>query len=100
MNGTFRVVYSLAVQAALNELLRRAAEQDRKLGEDALAAVKTLDERLKADPMTFGEPRYQLHHLRLEVRIGVQPPLAVSFAVHATEPVVFVTGFRLLTWEA
>ena len=96
MNTPYRVAYSEAVRAELRELLESAFRRSEAFGEEAVAAVKALEERLRTDPRTFGERRYSLSHLRLEVRIAVVPPLAVSFSVHEPEPLVFVTAHRLL----
>jgi hypothetical protein len=96
MNGAFRVVYSVAVQTALEELLSRARQADRELGRGALAAVEAIDESLRTQPRTFGEPRYRLRHLQLEVRVAVSSPLIVSFAVHETQDIVFVMGYHLV----
>lgn len=97
MNPTFRVVYSGAVRAALHKLLIRAAKKDPGLARRALAAVKTIDERLQSEPRQLGEARFHLQHLHLEVRGAIVLPLAVSFAIHDTQPLVFVTGYRLLS---
>ena len=44
--------------------------------------------------MTFGEETYDLRGLRLTVKSAAILPLAVEFAIHPTERVVFVRTFR------
>jgi hypothetical protein len=61
-----------------------------------LSALRAIDERLATDPLTFGEPRFHLKELRLEVRIAIVAPLAVSYAVHEEHPLVLPKTLRLL----
>src|SRR5947209_15124259 len=96
MSDVFRVVYSPAVRTALGELIAPASREDEERGRRALAAVRAIDQRLRATARIFGERRFRLRDLRLEVRVGLIAPLSASFAVHEDQQLVFVTGFRLL----
>src|SRR5438105_283958 len=95
MSDVFRVVYSPAVRTALGELIAHASREDEERGRRALAAVRAIDQRLRATARIFGERRFRLREL-LEVRVGLIAPLSASFAVHEDQQLVFVTGFRLL----
>jgi hypothetical protein len=94
-NGsTYRVIVSATIAAALKDLQRHAAELG--FGPAALAAIKTMHNWLKHDPLALGEPTYHLHKLKLQLRTGVIWPLVIDYAVHQTEPLVFIKGVQLL----
>src|SRR5262245_61969280 len=97
MDAGFRVVYSGNVRNALKELLLRAVSIDKEFGRAALKAVQAIDERLRRGPRDFGELRFHLSVMQLDTRVAVISPLAVQFAVHADEPLVFVTKHDLLS---
>jgi hypothetical protein len=84
----YRVVYPQTVQRALRQLCERADEKGR--GEEVIAAVRAMDQQLRADPHRFGDPRYELRAARLTVMSRLAPPLNVVYAVHNDRPVVFV----------
>jgi hypothetical protein len=91
----FRVVFSATSAQGIRELQRRASRQGR--GEEFLAAVRQVADRLRDDPTDFGEPLYRLPALRLRVRCAVIGPLGVHFAVHEEQPVVFISSVKLLS---
>jgi hypothetical protein len=91
----FQVVYSVAIARALRQLQRHASRQGR--GEDFLAAVRSVSNRLRDDPTAFGEALYRLPALRLRVRCAVVPPLGIHFAIHDDLPIVFVSSVKLLS---
>src|SRR5262249_52986841 len=84
----YRVVYPATVRAQTSRLLRRA----RAAGIESVvaAAVRTINDRLRTDPLTFGEARYHLAAMRLAVRVAICRPLVVHYAVHEEKPLVFV----------
>jgi hypothetical protein len=92
MNSPYRVVYSEAVRVALKELRAKAVRK--KLGPAFLSALKTIDARLRSDPLAFGDPWFHLPAGKLRVMIRVFPPLVVAYAVHTERSIVFVKGFR------
>jgi hypothetical protein len=66
-------------------------------GKQFLSALRQIVERLRKDPLAFGEPLYRLPALKLVVRQGVVLPLAVDYAVHEDRPLVFIRGFKILS---
>jgi hypothetical protein len=94
MNGPYRVIYSEAVRPVLIELHARAALKG--LEQNVLSAIRTIDNRLHADPLFFGEPKYHYRALKLELRVGIEPPLVVHYTVHDEQPLVFVKAISSL----
>jgi hypothetical protein len=94
MNPPYQVVYSEVVRNSLKELHARAAQNGRE--QDVLSALQTIDRRLHSDPLVFGEPKYHYRALRLELRVGIEPPLVVHYTVHEELPLVFVKAFKAL----
>jgi hypothetical protein len=95
-NGsTYKVIFSATTGAALKKLQAQAAELG--IGPATLAAIKTMHNWLRHDPLAFGEPLYHLHKLKLQVRTGVILPLSIDYAVYQVEPLVFLKGVKLLS---
>ena len=92
----FRVSYSSVVRASLKELLEEALRRDPQLGRRALEAAKSIDSHLRADARNWGDACFVRPHLALEVRLAIVAPLAVTFAVHQQQDIVFVQRFDLL----
>jgi hypothetical protein len=93
-NGLFQVDPTGPAAAQLRALLLQA--QERGDGSAARRAARTLYRRLQTDPRSFGEAQFRLPHLNLTLRKGVERPLVVWFAVHETEPLVFIQRFALM----
>jgi hypothetical protein len=55
-----------------------------------LAALRSIDDRLHRDPLVFGEQKYHYRGLKLELRVGIEPPLIVRYAVHEQKPLVII----------
>jgi hypothetical protein len=94
MNLAFRVVYSESARTALRDLHARAVR--RGLGQNVLAAIRTIDHSLCTDPHGFGEPKYRYRALKLQLRVAIVPPLVVHYTVHEEQPLVFVKALRSL----
>jgi hypothetical protein len=90
----FQLGISATIAEAIRQLQRQASREDR--GEEFLRAIRTTVERLRNDPMEFGEPLYYLPNLRLHVRTGAVRPLCVEFAVSEDRQQVFLKVVRLL----
>lgn len=88
------VVIAKSVQKALQTLYQQAMEKGTK--DQFSSAARAIDERLKTDPLGWGEPTYHLQFMGLQVRLGVIPPLAVLFAVDENRHIVYVMRFTLL----
>ncbi len=81
----------------LKRILRSATSQSPEFGRQTLAAAKVIDGRLRSAAREFGEPHFTLQQLALDIRLGVVSPLAVNYAVHHEQAVVFVQRFVLLS---
>jgi hypothetical protein len=56
-----------------------------------------MDERLRKDPMSFGELIGTLPWLKLPLHVGFVRPLKVDFAVHEAEKLVFIRKIEAVT---
>jgi hypothetical protein len=65
-------------------------------GAQVVEAIRTVYEQLQTNPSGFGDPLYRLRALKLEVRVGIVPPLVVHFAISEDEPLVFIKGVKTL----
>jgi hypothetical protein len=90
----YEVHWSRAIKQVLRQLHQQAVAGG--IEEQFLYAMRTLVERLRSDPLGFGEPCYQLQQLKLEVRSGIIAPLFVSFGVQKDKHLVFVKEVQLL----
>ena len=93
-NPSYEVHCSALVAQALKDLQRKASQAG--VGEQVLSAIKAIHERLANAPLEFGEPLYQLHTLKLLVRVGIMSPLVVEYAVYEEAPLVFLRGVKAL----
>jgi hypothetical protein len=60
-------------------------------------ALKVISHRLAMDPLVWGEERYRLDQMGLQVRCGIHAQLRVNFAVDEQRRIVYVTEFLPLT---
>lgn len=58
---------------------------------DDLAAIW---ERLRTDPLSWGDPLYDLHQLRMTIRRGQSPFVYVYYAVNEAGRAVFIQNFE------
>src|SRR5207237_230289 len=61
-----------------------------------LAALQHIADRLRKDPLVFGEPLYHLKALQLEVRQAIVLPLVVDYAVDEQRRLVYIRGCKVL----
>lgn len=66
------------------------------MGSAVVAALQRIDHRLQSDPRSFGEPKFRYAALKLELHVGIDPPLVVRYTVHDEEPIVFVKAIEPL----
>jgi hypothetical protein len=90
----YDVRMSARTRAEVLQWHRQALEEG--AGQDFLRAFRQIVERLRRDPLTFGEPMYRLPALQLQVRHGAILPLFVDYAVHESSPLVFIRGIKYL----
>jgi hypothetical protein len=88
----FQVILSKEIAAQVKGLLQEAADMD--LRDAFINALQAIDARLKADPDVFGEPRYTLKNLGLQVRIAIILPCTVTYAVNMQARRVFIAGIQ------
>lgn len=93
-HGEYEVRASERTRADLKQHQRQAAKTG--IGEHFLSALRVIGERLRTDPLIFGEPQYRLPALKLSVRQAVVAPVVVDYAVHEERPIVFIRGFKVL----
>src|SRR5262249_19029770 len=89
----FQVTLSKQVAQETKELIKEASAAGLK--DQVLRALREINDRLKKDANGFGEPRYDLKELGLQVRVGVVAPCAVYYGVNLFACRAFVTGLRL-----
>ncbi len=89
---------SAAIIRAFERLQLKATRTGR--GNEFLAALRQIRQRLRQAPLSFGEPLYRLAALRLRVRSAVVSPVSIHFAVHEDRPLVFITAVSLLSKPA
>jgi hypothetical protein len=89
----YRVSWSRKAVEALKELRRTAGESAR--GAELTRVVQAIDERLRRQPLTFGE----VYRSRgaVEEFLAVQQFLAVDFAVDRARQFVLVRACRALS---
>jgi hypothetical protein len=88
----FSVSMSKKVATHIKDILERATDDD--FLDDYLAALLTIQKRLERDPDVFGEPRFHLNHLDIQLRIAIVRPLSVTFGVNAEKRLVFIARIR------
>lgn len=65
-------------------------------GSEFLKALRQILERLETAPFSAGEAVYALPSLELTVRMIVQPPIVLHYAVHAQRRLVWFSAIDLL----
>jgi hypothetical protein len=91
----WQVHLSQVVAQSLYGLQYRAAAEGRD--EAALAALRSIIDRLKTDPTDFGEPLYRLPGMNVELRTAAIRPVVMDFAVSAERRLVFIKGVTLMS---
>ena len=89
----FSVHRSGALKIRFQQLQLQAWFEGR--GEQFNAAYLKILQRLRTDPLTYGEPLYPLRHMRLQVRVCSVLPLKVEFAVSEEHHMVFIKSYHL-----
>ncbi|MCI0378935.1 MAG: hypothetical protein L0215_15110 [Gemmataceae bacterium] len=92
MDRPFEVVYFQSALDEFRELYHRAKVAG--VEQQVLEAGKEIDKQLRLDPIGFGDPVYPLRGLNLQVFGRAISPVFVHYAIHESECVVFVSGFR------
>ena len=84
--------FVVTFRAGLLDRLRRWAAVAHRFGVGAafLATLREAERQLRTRAREWGDPVYQLHQLSLTMYVRYTPPLLFRYAVHETQPVVFV----------
>ena len=91
-SNSYKVIIS---RAELEKLERWGAWAKQKgVLDEFLAALKTINYRLTREPGDWGEPRYMLRHLGLEIRLGTFSMMNVWYGVNYEKALVFVKVFQ------
>ncbi len=93
MDHPYTVQWAGLARQLFTELARDAVE--RGLGLQFFQAARRIAERLRTDPLDFGDPRF--HVGDIEVRIGMVGILFVEFGVRPAEKLVWVRNLVLMT---
>jgi hypothetical protein len=94
-DSVYHVVYPKVVRTALNahvDELLSAGWEKRDLG----SLLKTLDDRLRREPVELGNPLYSLKTRNIVINVGFAGPFAVQFGIHEESKSVFVRKFILM----
>jgi hypothetical protein len=86
----YRVSYMEPVRKFLKECSKQAVSKG--LAAKLLETLTALDEHLRKEPRQFGD--VWNHFGKLDLYHRLFPPLDVVYAVHHTEPLVFVRRIR------
>ena len=93
------VLYKVIPTGVASKLLKQRHLEAIQAGRGApfLAAFRQIVERLRKDPLVFGEPLYRLKALQLEIRQGIVLPLVVDYAVDEQRRLVYIRGCKALS---
>jgi hypothetical protein len=61
-----------------------------------LDSLRTVELRLRKDPVTFGEELYDLREHHVTVKIAIRLPIAVEFGLHLARRTVMIRSFSYL----
>jgi hypothetical protein len=92
-NAPYRVIGAELVVNALRGLKRLADVAGE--GNKFLSSAKRIVDRLATGPLEFGEPRFDLQNMQLQVRVGVYGNLTVQYAVDEERRIVYILNFML-----
>jgi|GEM_PF-1716224 len=90
----YRVEVSISVSSTIKQLYRKAARFG--LGPRFITSLQEIHDRLRRDPLEFGEPLKYLRTLRMEIRVGAISPIHIAYGVNEAEKVVFIREIKLL----
>jgi hypothetical protein len=85
---TYRISISGAVAQQIKEVGRRAAESGRL--EPFFDALRTVERRLRTEPLAFGELTADYHELNLIAHTGSVAPITVRFAIDEVHSIVHI----------
>jgi len=90
----FRPSESGAIRAEFKRLYHLALQQGR--GQKFMAAFKTIRAHMISDPEEFGEPTFDLPHMKLVNYVAIVAPISVEYCVDKVRKIVYLRRIRLL----
>jgi hypothetical protein len=89
--------YRVITSEGLLQQFRQWGEHAARLGlqEQYTTALRFIWDRLTNEPLSWGDPLFNLHQLDLLVLRGMHALLHVEYAVHQVRRVVFIRSLRL-----
>jgi hypothetical protein len=94
-NGlVFEVKLSQKIKKRAKELYQETLLRGE--GPRFLKALRVINDRLRRDPIHFGEPLYHLRALKLVMYQVVVSPIVVVYVIHEEKPLVFLKDVKLL----
>lgn len=91
-------VYKVTLSAQAKKTVKQLHLQALQAGKskEYLQSLRYVYERLRRDPLDFGEPLYRLPVLKMTVYLASAARMVVDYAVHEEQPLVFVRGLKIL----
>ena len=90
----YRIIISEKIKKAIRKDYRQAVQAGR--GQQYLASLRAIYDRLQNDPKNFGETLFHHPALKLIVLKAVVAPIAVIYGVHEVQRLVFFRTVRVL----
>src|SRR5438309_8336486 len=84
----YRLIYRGVARDSLRSLADKAMQQG--IGPQLGAVLQRMENRLRSDPLTFGEPLTNLRLLDLQMRAAGTEYFYIRFAVDANRRIVYV----------
>ena len=94
MTSSFQVIYPGEVLEHFRDLSQRAKTRG-ALG-DLEQAARKIDDNLRTDPRSFGDPCFSFPNLKLDLFVRAVHPLLVYYGVHRSKNLVFVKKIDVL----
>jgi hypothetical protein len=94
MADVYRLDILPRAQRALSDALAISPKAQRKL---IVSVCADIFRRLETKPFEFGEELYDLKSLQMQVRIGIQLPLAIHYGADQQNQIVIIQNAMLLS---
>lgn len=91
----YQVKCSDQVRTKIQHLHLLAVQQGR--GQQFIAALRHISDRLRREPEQFGEPLFRLPALKAMLFQVIVSPVVVDYVVHQEKLLVFLKGVKLLS---
>jgi hypothetical protein len=94
MPDRFKVCWSGTNREAVKQIGKKAKTLG--LAAEAASALKTIVEKLANEPLTWGDPNYQLHSAGLVVHHAICLPFHVYYGVDEAKQLVYIKKIEAL----